>query len=164
MKQMISKCRGITGVFIATALLILAQLSGCASMKSDYEKPKLHVTSITLLPAEGFNQRFDIGLRVLNPNADAIALQGIYYTVSLEGYELLSGVNGDIGEVPGYGELEFSVNTSTDMVNGVRLLHELMSNPREKLNYKFNAKLDLKDWWVPSVRVEETGEIELTQR
>lgn len=164
MMQTITQCRYIHRVIMASALLIFAILSGCASTKpEDYEKPTLHVTSLTMLPAEGLNQRFNIGLRVLNPNPDPLPLQGIYYTVSLEGFELLSGVNGDLGDVPAYGELTFSVTTSTDMINGVRLLHELMSNPREKLNYQFNAKLDLKNWWIPSVRVEEKGEIELNQ-
>ncbi|WP_426416416.1 LEA type 2 family protein [Aestuariirhabdus sp. LZHN29] len=146
------------------ALLLLMALTGCASLQPEYEKPRLNVTGIELLPAEGLSQRFKIGLRILNPNSTALPLEGIFYSVSIEGYELLSGASGDIGDVPAYGESEFDVTASTDVFNGARLLHELLSNPRSELSYSFKGRLDLSDWWIPSVRVEESGEIPLSQQ
>ncbi|RRJ84053.1 LEA type 2 family protein [Aestuariirhabdus litorea] len=144
--------------------LLLLVLGGCASLQPDYEKPRLSVTSIQLLPADGLSQRFKIGLRILNPNPSELALSGIFYSMSLEGYELLSGASGQIGTVPAYGEKDFSVTAATDVLNGARLLHQLLSSPRDKLDYSFKGRLDLSNWWVPSVRVEETGEIPLTAK
>jgi hypothetical protein len=58
------------------------------------------VTSFRALPSEGMAPRFLIGLHIINPNREAISLQGITYRVSLEGRKLLNGVANDLPEVP----------------------------------------------------------------
>ncbi|MCL6416456.1 LEA type 2 family protein [Aestuariirhabdus sp. Z084] len=142
-------------------VFIASIITGCASVTPDYEKPRLHVTSIKLLPADGLSQRFKIGLRIINPNDTPLPLKGIFYSVSIEDYELVSGASGNLQDVPAYGESDFSVTASTDVFNGARLLHELLTNPRDMLSYSFNGRLDLSQWWIPSVNVKESGEITL---
>ena len=87
------------------ALMLLVG-SGCATLGPDYETPAVNVSSIRALPSESIVPRFEIGLHIVNPNRSALALQGIAYTLKLEGHKLLTGVANDLPTIEGYGEGE----------------------------------------------------------
>ncbi|ANG62003.1 hypothetical protein A8C75_05545 [Marinobacterium aestuarii] len=144
------------------ALLVLwiLMLGGCAAVQSDFEKPQVSVTSFRSVPSEGMAPRFLIGLHIINPNREAISLQGISYQVSLEGRKLLNGVANDLPEVPAYGEADFSVTATADLLNGFRLLTDLLQSRRDSVAYELNARLDL-GAYLPYVNVVESGELNL---
>ena len=58
-------------------LLALVILAGCASMQPGYESPSVTVNHFRALPSEGVAPRFEIGLRILNPNRSSLKLHGI---------------------------------------------------------------------------------------
>jgi len=64
--------------------LIFLLLQACASLDPDYEKPTVTLSSFRALPSQGGLPTFEIGLHILNPNADTIHLEGIVYTVSIQ--------------------------------------------------------------------------------
>ncbi len=142
------------------ALLLLP--SGCATLQPGFETPSVSLTSFRLLPSENMAPRFEIGLHVINPNLAPLPLKGISYKVILEGYQLLSGVTNDLPVIPGYGEGDIILQASADLFSGLRLLSELMTEPRETFGYELEAKLDI-GRMLPSIRVKEAGEI-LLQR
>ena len=43
-------------------------LSGCATINPHYEQPSVELVSFKVLPANGFEQNFEIGLKLTNPN------------------------------------------------------------------------------------------------
>ena len=135
-------------------------LAGCASMGPDYETPTVTVSSFRALPSEGALPAFEIGLRVINPNREALVLQGVSYTVSLAGHEIIKGVANDLPVVDGYGEGEFMLTASANLFAGIRLITDLMRNDAGSLEYEFEAKLDTGGFWR-AVRVKEFGEISL---
>ncbi|WP_020683062.1 LEA type 2 family protein [Marinobacterium rhizophilum] len=144
------------------ALLVLCvlMLAGCATVQPDFEKPEVSVTSFRALPSEGMAPRFLIGLHIINPNREAISLQGITYRVSLEGRKLLNGVANDLPKVPAYGEVDFSVTATADLLGGFRLLTDLLQTRRESVTYELSARLDLGNY-LPYVNVVETGELNI---
>jgi len=144
----------------ALLVLFVLMLAGCATVQSDFEKPEVSVTSFRALPSEGMAPRFLIGLHIINPNREAISLQGITYRVSLEGRKLLNGVANDLPEVPAYGEADFSVTATADLLSGFRLLTDLLQTRRESVTYELSARLDLGSY-LPYVNVVETGELNL---
>ncbi len=77
------------------------------------------------------------------------------YSVEVEGHRLLSGASADMPAVPAYGMAEFHIEASPDLLGSARLFSDLMSGPRDGLNYTFKARLDLGGLW-PYVRVEES--------
>ena len=52
-------------------------------MSPDYEEPTVTLSSFKAIPSEGMVPSFEIGLRIINPNSQALNLDGIVYTVSL---------------------------------------------------------------------------------
>ncbi len=145
----------------ALVVLWILLLSGCAAMQSDFEKPTVTVNSLRALPSQGMAPRFQIGLHVTNPNRKALTLEGISYTVSLEGRKLLNGVANDLPVVPAYGEADFTVTATADLLNGFRLLTDLLQTRRETFGYELNARLDLGTYY-PFVNISEKGDLKLS--
>ena len=142
------------------AIFAAATLAGCAGMRPGYETPTVTVSSFRALPSEGMVPSFEIGLRVINPNREALELQGVAYTVRLEGHELIKGVGNELPVIDGYGEGELTLTATANLFAGIRLISDLMRKQRDTFTYEFEAKLDI-GTFRPSIRVTDTGEISL---
>lgn len=135
-------------------------LAGCAGWQRDYQEPQVSLTRISPLAGAGLEQRFLIGLRILNPNRDAINVSGLSYAVSLQGQKVVSGVSADIPRIPGYGEAEVELEASANLLAGLRLLSGLMNRPAEAIEYELEARLDVGRFALP-VRIRDSGSIQL---
>ena len=71
-------------------------LQACATLDPDYEEPVVTISSFRALPSEGAMPSFEIGLHILNPNSSSLQLEGIVYTVSVQGHDLVKGVGKDV--------------------------------------------------------------------
>ena len=142
------------------ALLSGLLLTACATLSPDYEEPTVTLNSFRALPSEGMAPSFEIGLRILNPNAQALDLQGIVYTISLNGYELVKGVGKDFPAIEGYSESDVKLTASANLLAGMRLVHNMMQSHDGTFDYEFKAKLDLGGLY-PSIKIRETGNINL---
>jgi len=141
-------------------LLATACLSACATMRPDFETPSVTVTSFRMLPSNGMTPEFEIGLKVTNPNAQALSLRGVAYTVSLDGTDLVKGVANELPVIEGYDSGDVTLTASPDVFGGIQFLAELMSDPRDSVTYSLEAKLDVGSF-VPAIRVRDEGEISL---
>jgi hypothetical protein len=141
-------------------VIFAALLSSCATLSPGYEEPTVTLSSFRALPSEGMVPAFEIGLRIINPNSQPLNLEGIVYTVSLEGYELVKGVGKDFPAIEGYSEGEVKLTASANLLAGIRFVGDMMQSGEESLEYEFKAKLDLGGLY-PSIKVREAGEINL---
>jgi LEA14-like dessication related protein len=135
-------------------------LQACAGFGIGYEAPTVTVSSFKALPSDGLIPAFAIGLRVINPNREALKLQGIAYTVSLDGYDVIKGVGNDLPLIEGYGEGEFNLTASANLFEGIRLVSGLMSGNKDRFSYALEAKLDVGSF-RRAIRVKDAGEINL---
>ena len=142
------------------ALALIIMLSACATLNPDYEEPTVTLSSFKALPSEGMIPAFEIGLRIINPNSQALNLDGIVYTISLEGYELVKGVGKDFPVIEGYSEGAVKLTAAANLLAGVRFVTNMMQSQHESFEYEFKAKLDLGGLY-PSIRIKETGNINL---
>jgi LEA14-like dessication related protein len=148
---------------LKSPLLLLTwflMLSGCASITPDLDPPKVTLESFRALPTQGSAPRFEIKLRVVNPNKQTLDIAGISYSVELLDKELISGVTNDIPIIEGYSEEVVTLEAGLQLFQLMRLLTSLGSNASDSLEYRFSAKIDF-NGFVPTQRIEETGEITL---
>lgn len=145
---------------LSSLFLLLLLLPGCATMSPDYEEPSVAMTSFRALPSEGMMPAFEVGLRIINPNSQDLHLEGIVYTISLEGHELVKGVGKDFPVIEGYTQEDVTLTASVQVLSGLRLASKLMRSQDPSMNYEFEAKLDLGGLY-PSIRINESGEIDL---
>ena len=131
-------------------------LQACASLDPDYEQPTVSLSSFRALPSEGGMPTFEIGLHILNPNSGSFRLEGVVYTISVQGHDVVKGVGKDFPVIEGYSEKTIKLTASANLLAGIRLVMDLMNSPNEDLQYEFEAKLDT-GGFGRSLRVKEKG-------
>ena len=145
---------------VVLCLLGLTMLAGCASLAPELDPPKVSLVSFNSLPGAAGAPRFEIKLRVINPNKQTLDIAGISYSVELLGKELITGVANDVAPIAGYSEGDVTLEAGLQLLELLRLMASLGSAGSEPLAYRFSAKIDF-NGFVPTQRVEESGEISL---
>ncbi|CAH1386457.1 LEA type 2 family protein [Candidatus Nitrotoga sp. M5] len=131
-------------------------LLSCATMDPNYEQPTVTLKSFRALPSEGIIPSFEIRLNILNPNAASFQLEGIVYTISIQGHEVVKGVGKDFPVIEGYSEETIKLTAAANLFAGARLVMNMMDSPSEVLEYEFEAKLDT-GGFGRSTRIKEKG-------
>ena len=145
------------------ALLIgTVMMAGCAALGTGREPPAVFLQSFGAVsePAATGLPTFEIVLLVLNPNPEPLRLHGAVYSVRLEGRRLVEGVANDLPDIEGYGEGRITLTAGVDLIGGMRLLAELMNQPRDQFEYRLTARLDPVGF-ARDIRIEESGRIDL---
>ena len=139
------------------AIVVLAQ-GACSSLPTnDFDKPEVELLSLRPIAADGMEARFAIKLRVLNPNSVALDIEGIFFEVFLREQRVLSGVSSRPARVPAFGEGTVELEASIGLLNSVRLIRDLASEPaKEGLPYRLKTKLSVRNI-SRSVRIEREG-------
>ena len=132
-----------------TTLSIIFILTSCAALTPHFEAPQINVNSFKVLPGDGINPTFEIGLRVVNPNSIPLNLKGLSYTASIEGNKILSGVANQLPIVPAYGEEEIKLKAQADLFGGFRLLADLLKPRDTPIGYTLKVKLDVGTFALP---------------
>ncbi|HQY70058.1 MAG TPA: LEA type 2 family protein [Pseudomonadales bacterium] len=140
-------------------LAIAALLAACAGLSGRIENPRVTVTSLRVLPAEGVEQRVEVGLRLLNPNGFDLDAKGLVISLGINDVPLLNGATADVPRVPAYGEAEATVLLSVNLMSGLRLVSRLMQHPEDALQYRLEARLDLRSPMWKRLTLMEQGEI-----
>lgn len=142
-------------------LLLTAGLSACATLDPNYEEPVVTLASLRAVPSDGMTPEFEAVLRVTNPNSEPLNIEGVVYTISLQGHDLVKSVGKGFEPIEAYSEGTVTVRGSVSLLQGVRLFADLIESNGESLDYEFKAKLDLAGL-NPTVRVSETGSLNLS--
>lgn len=157
-KRALQMLRGTRIPVIVSMALIVA---GCATFAPDYEAPTVTVSAIRALPSESLSPRFEIGLHIINPNRSALTLQGIAYSLKLDGHKILTGVANQLPTIDGYGEGDVTLVASTSLLSSIRFFAGLVNEQRDTVSYSLEAKLDVGSF-RPAIHVGEKGKISLS--
>jgi hypothetical protein len=144
----------------AICMLACIALAGCATLTPDFDPPKVTVDSFRSIPSDGVGPRFEIGLRIANPNQQSLDVAGIAYDIEIMGKELVSGVSNEVPLIEGYSEETVTLTAGVNFISVLRLITDLGGQPTDQLEYKFKAKIDF-NGFIPTQRVEESGVIAL---
>jgi LEA14-like dessication related protein len=88
--------------------------------------------------------RFEIRLRVLNPNANDITISGLYTELFLQERRVLTGTSSDRSRIPAYGEGEITLNAGIGMLDSMALVRELAEQrPATGMPYTLKTKLSV---------------------
>lgn len=152
-------------VYSKISLFLLALLfAGCANFPTSLEEPQVKVTSLRLMPSQGMEQRIAVGLSITNPNGRDLSIRGMSYSIGIENFDLLSGVTSQVPTLRAYEETPVTVEISANLLSIARLVEYFSRRGVEDdVDYRFRAKLDF-NRWLPSMRVEEQGSINLRSR
>jgi len=148
-----------TGNFFILLVTFFA-LSACATLDPDYEEPTVMMTSFHAIPSDGALPAFEIGLRIINPNSSPLKLEGVVYSISLQGHELVKGAGNDYPQIEPYSEGDITLTASANLLKGIAFITTITRNQNEPLEYEFKAKLDVGGFF-PALKISETGTFNL---
>jgi LEA14-like dessication related protein len=152
-----SCCRNMNpGSCLLMFCVSLFLVAGCTTLRPGFETPSVDVTSFRMLPSQTLTPRFEIGMRIVNPNAVRLNLRGMSYKVFLNDYQVVDGAANDLPVVPAYGDAEFKVTATVGLIESMRFVNDMLQNSRGQIAYHIKAKLDI-GAMVPSIRVEKSG-------
>ena len=140
-------------------LLLCYGLIACSSVVPS-EPPKVNLISVVPNSNSGLAPSFDINLRVVNPNKQALNLAGAVYSLSLTGHEVVNGATSELPSVPAYGEATFSLPAQANLMASMQLLGSLLQLKKPELDYQVDVKLDVGSFW-PAIRLSEKGQLKL---
>jgi len=138
--------------------LAAAGLTGCAGLQEDLDPPRISIENFRNLPGEGSGPRFEVDLRIQNPNAQSLDIAGISYDIALQDVPLISGVTNQVPLIEGYTEEVVTLESGLNTIQLVRFLAEVGGGRRslDRLEYRVSAKVDF-NGFMPTQRIEESG-------
>ncbi|HEY9550343.1 MAG TPA: LEA type 2 family protein [Kiloniellaceae bacterium] len=143
----------VTAALLAAVLL----LAGCGAAAP--LPPQVRVADLRLLESTVFEQRFEIDLRIGNPNDFALPLDGLIFELEVNGEAFARGFSDQRVTVPRLGERLISVAASTTLLDVVRQL-QLLSE-RGDLSYRLRGLTYLNNLQRRSVPYESEGSFRL---
>lgn len=120
--------------------VLLLVLSGCASLGGGLQPPEVSLVDLAPLPSEGFEQRFEITIRIVNPNAVALVGDGIDLRLEVNGQRFGRAISGERFEVPRLGEELVTLVATTNLLDVFR---QMMALPAAggRLDYALEGRL-----------------------
>jgi LEA14-like dessication related protein len=142
----------------AGMLCVLALLSGCAALGMR-DPVQVHVVGIEPLPGEGMEVRMAVKLRVQNPNDAALEFDGVSLALEVRGMSFATGVSGERGSVPRFGEAVVTIPVSVSAMAAVRQAVSVAKGDRPRADYVLRGRLSGAGFG--GMRFESKGELVL---
>ncbi|MDH4567122.1 water stress/hypersensitive response domain-containing protein [Pseudomonas sp. BN414] len=123
------------------ALLIPLLLTGCVGFGTR-DPLQVDLAGMEPIPGEGLEVRFNLKLRVQNPNEGAIHYSGVALEMDLNDLPLASGVSSQGGTVAGFGETLIEVPVTISAFSVLRQAWTLTgTHPVQNVPYALRGKL-----------------------
>ncbi|QQC64718.1 LEA type 2 family protein [Paraburkholderia ginsengisoli] len=103
----------------AVAVFVTLTLNGCAGLFGA-DPLRVSVAGIEPIAGQGLEMRFNVKLRVQNPNDSTVSFSGVSLDLELNGKSFASGVSDQSGTVPRFGETVVSVPLTVPAFAAVR--------------------------------------------
>lgn len=147
---------GVGGLALVLALTVF----GCAGVYRYAEPPRVTLAGLRILDLTLFEQRYLLALRVQNPNSVELPIEGMTYTLDVNGSELAHGVNNQKVTIPAFGEQVLHISAVADVLSTLEQLRRWEHWPPQKLDYQLSGRVHIAN--VPvSLPFEYSGKISL---
>lgn len=143
----------------APVLVLFTALGGCSVLGARWQTPTLSVVSIQVGHSDLFQQHLQVRMSVHNPNDRELPVQGLAYTLEVNGQEVAHGESGASFIVPARGDAEFDMNVTANAV--AALLRMFAHGNSEPVQYRIRGKVRLSSGILRSVPFDQQGELSL---
>jgi LEA14-like dessication related protein len=109
------------------------------------EAPSISISTVRFEPSTVLEQRFLAALRIQNPNAVDLAVEGISYEVEVNGQPFAKGVGKGPVVIPAFGQGVIETEAITTLVGFIRQFRELERARRPAFAYRLKGKMKLRD-------------------
>jgi LEA14-like dessication related protein len=146
--------------FAGVMVVLAALLSGCATLQM--QSPDVVLAGLQMLPSEGMEPRFEVKLRLINPNDSELRFKGGSFRLYVQGSRVATGVFSQPEPVPAFGDSLITAQASGDLFGGLNLMRKLMQGTAERLDYRVELSLQKEGSLFP-LTATRTGKFDLKE-
>lgn len=128
---------------LATVMALALVMTGCAVLRSQVEAPRVTLASVGIESLGLLEQRFELTLRVQNPNGFPINIRGLDYQVVLNGQPFAAGVSNTAARVPASGEAMVTVPVTANLLDTVQQVLKWRTAPPDAVDYALDGSVRL---------------------
>jgi LEA14-like dessication related protein len=132
-------------------------LSGCSVMH--VQAPDINPTSVELVDAQITEQRFKVGLHVLNPNDRALPIKSVSCALQIEGVEVGHGESTAPFNVPAHGESDFDMVVTTNLGMSIPNLAMRLFRGGELPSYRVSGTVNPDITLLPPIPFSKSGQL-----
>ena len=150
-----------------SALISVAM--GCATM-GGLETPHIQLAGIRLQEMKGFENVFQVDLRVVNPNSVALPIRGVELDLALDGRHIAKGVANPQKEIAAYSSEIVPITLYASMIGMLDIAQRIWRGVQQgdamadKWNYAVNGHLRLgESEWLNKIPFNSKGQIDLKE-
>jgi LEA14-like dessication related protein len=131
-------------------------LAGCAGIPRDLQTPEVSFVGLKTVEASLFEQKLTVRMKVRNPNAIELPVNGLDVDMELADEPCARGVSAREFVVPAGGEAEFDMNVTANAANA---LLKIASGDLEadEIGYRVKGKLSTKIGMLRTIPFDERG-------
>lgn len=136
---------------LASIVFVAAVTVACTGMPYNAEAPKVGVAEVSVKRLGLFEQVFDVGLRVTNPNDFDIAIEGLEFKLEINGREFATGTAHTHTRLPAFSSAVVHVDTTTDsnkLLQQIKTLPEILQDGAP-YRIRGRIKIDRANDWLP---------------
>jgi len=136
-----------TSVFFLLLLILVSGLllQGCATVRSDFEKPTVTASDLKLSEVKALEAVFLLELRIMNPNDFALDIRGLSCELNIEGSHFATGIGNEWQEIPAYGTQTVPLTVYASMIDVVGSVIQFLQGVGQQhpLQYELTGKVRL---------------------
>lgn len=146
---------------LAAALLLV--LTACSYLPTRTNSPRVTLIGLSLVSMDLLEQRYQVRLRMKNPNAFALQVRGMDFHLELNGKTFADGVSNQTLDVPAYGESVLALEVSSGLLQVFRQLQALEDSAVSGVAYRIKGNVAIGDFGQ-RLPFDYTGEIAPPQK
>lgn len=135
-------------------------VTACATVPRDIEPPKISIANIAPKDVAVFEQRFDVQLRIQNPNDQELGINGLRFDLELNDKEFGNGMSGQQVKVPRFGSEVVTVEVITSLGSFLRQIQDLNTSGAGKLRYGLKGIVFVESPSRFKLPFDEKGEVD----
>ena len=155
------RCMTYRGLLRFLFFLVLS-LTACASMPLDMVSPKVHIVKFAFKEFTMFEQRFDVQLRIHNPNNEDLTINGMRFDIDVNSRDFANGLSGEKVVVPRFGSEVVNVEIITGVGSFLRQLRTLNKSGPSQLQYRIKGTAFVESPGTFKMPFDERGEIDFS--
>jgi LEA14-like dessication related protein len=143
------------------AIPLLALMASCTTVPQGFEAPIVTIADLTPKEMAIFEQRFDVKLRIQNPNDQDLSINGLRFDIQLNEHDFGNGMSGQRVAVPRFGSQVVDVEVLTTLASFLRQVQELNAGGGQRVRYRLKGTAFVDAPGTFKAPFDEKGEINL---
>lgn len=147
---------------LLSGFVLIVGLVSCSALTSKPESPRVTLVGLKLVSVELLEQRYQVSLRVKNPNAFDLPVHGIDFRLDINGQTFADGVSKQSVDVPAYGENVIELEVSSNLLQVFSQLQSLEESRSPGFEYRISGSMATAVYG-PKLPFDYSGKFQLSE-